>query len=321
MNIATIICMHGKLGLEILKTSELIIGKQKNIYAVEFLSKENIDTLINKYKYFLNKLNTKNGIIFFVDIWGGSPFNAANKMLTSMKNKCDIITGTNIPMLLEFLMAREEKNKKFEEIIKIALENGKIGINNINKKKNNNSSIKKNNFYNEKNIENKNSEKMILKLIRIDDRLIHGQVSTGWSKELKISKIIVINDKISKDKIRTQLLKQVSPPGITSHVVNIEKFIKVYNNPQYNKEKVLLLFTNPTDIIKIINKGVNIKSINIGGMSFKKDKQQITDSISVNKKDIKSFYKLHKMNIELEIRKVPNDKKINIIEILNKLNN
>ncbi len=157
---------------------------------------------------------------------------------------------------------------------------------------------------------------MKIMLTRIDDRLIHGQVAIGWSKKLKISKIIVINDKIYRDQIRTNLLKQVSPPGITSHVVSIDRFIKIYNNPIYKKIKVLLLFTNPTDILETINKGVKIKTINIGGMSYKKDKKQITDAVSINKKDIKSFIKLNKMNIELEIRKVPNDEKINLINLI-----
>ncbi len=159
---------------------------------------------------------------------------------------------------------------------------------------------------------------MKIMLTRIDDRLIHGQVTIGWSKEFNISRIIVVNDKVYKDKIRSKLLKQVSPLDITSHVVNIKKFIKVYNNPKYSKDKVILLFTNPNDVLKIIKKGVNINSINIGGMSYKKNKIQITDTISVNKKDVISFYKLNNMKIKLEIRKLPNDKKINLIEILNK---
>ncbi len=157
---------------------------------------------------------------------------------------------------------------------------------------------------------------MKIMLTRIDDRLIHGQVCIGWSKKLKISKIIVINDEIYQDQIRTSLLKQVSPPGITSHVINIERFIKIYNNPKYKNTKVLLLFTNPTDILEIINNGIKINTINIGGMSFKKDKKQITDAVSVDEKDIESFIKLNKMNIELEIRKLPNDKKINLIDLI-----
>ncbi len=313
MNIAIIICMHGKLGIEMLKTTELIIGKKKNIKAIEFLTGENTEHLIKKYKKEIKKLNIKNGIIFFVDIMGGSPFNAANKFLYNKKIKSDIISGTNISMLLETIMSANDKIS-FESLINKIINTGKNNINNINKYNNIIKKTKKNKIKNKK--INKN---MKIIITRIDDRLIHGQVTTGWSKEYQISKIIVINDDIYKDKIRSKLLKQVSPPNITSHVVNINKFIKVYNNPKYYKEKVLLLFTNPTDIIRIIKKGVKIKSINIGGMSYKKNKIQITEAISVNKKDIKSFYELNKMNIELEIRKVPNDKKIDLLSILNKI--
>ncbi len=314
MNIAIIICMHGKLAIEILNTIKLIIGKQKNISAIEFLPGENIDNLIYKYKKSFKKLKINKGIIFFVDILGGSPFNAANKILNTKKIKCDIISGTNIPMLLETLMSREEK-KSFNTLINTALKIGKKSISNTIK-------LKEKNYKNNKKtkISKKNKNKhMKIMLTRIDDRLIHGQVSTGWSKEFKISKIIIIDDKVYKDKIRTQLLKQVSPPNITAHVVNTNKFVKVYNNPKYSQEKVLLLFTNPKDILKIIKEGVVINSINIGGISYKKGKKQITDAVSVNKEDINSFYELHKMNIELEVRKVPNDKKINLIPILNKL--
>ncbi len=314
MNTIIIICMHGNLGIEILKTIELIIGKQKNIFTVSFLPGENIDNLINKYNKIIKTNNIHKKIIFFVDIMGGSPFNAANKILNNKKIKCDIISGTNIPMLLEVCMSREE-NKKFDELIHIALNTGKKSITNIKKIK----KIKNNNI--QKKNKKINYKYMKLMLVRIDDRLIHGQVSTGWSKEFKISRIIVINDDISKDKIRVKLLKQVSPPNINSHVVNIKKFVKVYNNPKYFGEKVLLLFTNPKDIIRIIKKGVKINSVNIGGMSYKKGKKQITDAISVDKKDIKSFYELHKMNIELEIRKVPNDKKMNLIDILDNIIN
>ncbi len=317
MCVAIIICMHGKLSIEILNTIKLIIGKQKNISSIKFLAGENLDNIIYKYKKSFKKLNITKGVIFFVDILGGSPFNAANKILSKNTIKCDIISGTNIPMLLETLMAREEK-KTIEELVQIAINSGKQGISNIlniNKTDHNNKKQNNNNI----NINNNNKHMKIM-LTRIDDRLIHGQVSTGWSKEFQISKIIVVNDEIYKDKIRVQLLKQVSPQNITAHVVNINKFIKVYNNPKYSEEKVLLLFTNPTDIIKVLKNGVKIKSINVGGMSFNKNKKQITDAVSVNKKDVKAFYKLNKMNIELEVRKVPNDKKLDLIYILNKTN-
>lgn len=157
---------------------------------------------------------------------------------------------------------------------------------------------------------------MIIKLARIDDRLIHGQVATVWSRESGVSRIIVVSDEVSKDKVRVMLLKQVAPTGIKVSVVDTAKAKRVYDNPKYKNDKVMLLFTNPTEVLKVINLGVDIKSVNIGGMSFQDGKKQITKAVCVNEEDIKSFLELDKLGIELEVRPVPNDKKKSLMKIL-----
>ena len=159
---------------------------------------------------------------------------------------------------------------------------------------------------------------MNIVLARIDDRLIHGQIVTVWTKETKCERIIVCNDEVAADAIRKTLLTQVAPPGIKASVVDIEKAIRVYQNPKYADTRTLPLFTNPTDVLRMVEGGVEIKSINIGGMSFKEGKKQMTKAVSVNEQDIQSFRKLHDKGIELEIRKVASDSKIPLMSILNK---
>ena len=154
---------------------------------------------------------------------------------------------------------------------------------------------------------------MKISLARIDDRLIHGQVVTSWSKETKCERIIVVNDEVAEDVMRKILLEQVAPPGVKSSVVGIDKAIRVLKNPKYDNVNVMLLFTNPTDVIRMIEGGVALKSINIGGMSFREGKKQITGAISVNDQDIEAFKKLNEKGIELEIRKVSSDSKINLM--------
>lgn len=154
---------------------------------------------------------------------------------------------------------------------------------------------------------------MKISLVRIDDRLIHGQVVTSWSKETRCETIIVVNDEVAADTMRKTLLEQVAPPGVKSNVVSIEKAIRVINNPKYVDVNAMLLFTNPTDVLRIVEGGVDLKSINIGGMSFKEGKKQITGTVSVNEKDIEAFKKLHEKGIELEIRKVTSDSRIDLM--------
>jgi len=153
-------------------------------------------------------------------------------------------------------------------------------------------------------------------LWRIDDRLIHGQVATRWTKETGVQRIIVVNDNVVKDKTRVTMLKQAVPPGVTAHVVSVDKMMRVYNNPEYAGDKVMLLFTNPTDALELVRRGVPIQSINIGGMAYKEGRVMLDMSVSVDEKDIEAFKELDSRGIELEVRKVASDKKVPVLQLI-----
>lgn len=328
VTIAIILSAHGSVSGELLRTTEMIAGKQKNTVWVDLLPTENTDILIEKYNKYLLQLNINNGVLFLVDIWGGTPFNAAQRIIINKKNY-DIITGINVPMLIEIFIARSRAHS-IKELTQIALQSGLESIKSV---KNLTHDHSKNNCNNNKEIStinkpvidkifdnnNKHNHKksyMNICIARIDDRLIHGQVVTRWAKEYNIDRIIVINDDIDKDIIRKKLLTQVTPPGITAHVINIQKAIRVYHNPKYAKDKVIMLFTNPTDVLRLIQGGVSLQSINIGGMAFSHGKKQIHNVISVNKTDIEAFKELNKLGIDLEIRKVPSDSSLKLIKLI-----
>ena len=160
---------------------------------------------------------------------------------------------------------------------------------------------------------------MEISFVRIDDRLIHGQVATVWAKESKCNKIFVCSDEVANDKLRKSLLLQVAPPGIKAYVMPIDKAVDAYNNPKYNDFKTLFLTTNPTDILRLIEGGVDIKSVNVGGMCFKLGKTQISGAVSVSAEDIEAFKKLHELGVELEIRQVARDSKVDLMSKISKL--
>lgn len=158
---------------------------------------------------------------------------------------------------------------------------------------------------------------MEIKLARIDDRLIHGQVATVWAKEAGAKRIIVVSKEVNEDEIRKTLVKQAAPPGIKVNIVDVAKAVKVYQNPKYATETVFYLFTNPSEVVELIEGGVPLKTINIGGMQFKKGKTQITKAISVNQTDIKAFHELQELGVTLDCRVVATDPKIDFEGKLN----
>ncbi|CAM7004603.1 MULTISPECIES: PTS mannose transporter subunit IIAB [Enterobacter] len=319
MTIAIVIGTHGWAAEQLLKTAEMLLGEQENVGWIDFVPGENAETLIEKYNAQLEKLDTSKGVLFLVDTWGGSPFNAASRIVVD-KEHYEVVAGVNIPMLVETFMARDD-NPSFDELVALAVETGREGV---------------------KALKAQPVEKpapaptaapkaaapakpmgpndyMVIGLARIDDRLIHGQVATRWTKETNVRRIIVVSDEVAADTVRKTLLTQVAPPGVTAHVVDVAKMIRVYNNPKYAGERVMLLFTNPTDVERIVEGGVKITSVNIGGMAFRQGKTQVNNAISVDAKDIEAFNKLNARGIELEARKVSTDQKLKMMDLIGKV--
>ncbi|MCT8516763.1 PTS mannose transporter subunit IIAB [Glaesserella parasuis] len=324
MSIAIIIATHGVAAEQLLKTTEMLIGEQSDVATIDFVPGENAETIMGKYQEKLaNELAHCDQVLFLVDTWGGSPFNAANRV-SEGKDNMDIVTGVNVPMLVETFMARDD-GPSLAELVEVALETGRLGVRALR--------------YQEKEeapaeqpapaaqapvqpqVAQVNQEgNLVIGLARIDDRLIHGQVATRWTKESRVSRIVVVNDDVAKDSVRSTMLKSVAPPGVTAHVVPVDKMIRVYNNPEYANERMMLLFTNPTDVVRLMKAGVEFKSINIGGMAYKDGKKMITSAVAVDDKDIEAFKALDAKGIELDVRKVSNDSRQYMMDLLKKNN-
>ncbi|MBU3176622.1 mannose/fructose/sorbose PTS transporter subunit IIA [Clostridium estertheticum] len=123
--VAIIVGTHGSFSKQILRSAEMIFGMQENVSSVTFETGEGLDDLVEKYKNESEKLDCKDGILFLVDLFGGSPFNAASRIVTENDNM-DVLTGINLPMLLEIYGSRGFSN--LEELVSIGKKAGAEGI-------------------------------------------------------------------------------------------------------------------------------------------------------------------------------------------------
>jgi len=122
---ALIISTHGNFSKELVKSSEMIFGSQTNVGVVTFKPGEGTDNLIDKYNNLINELDCTDGILFMVDLFGGSPFNAAS-ILALKNDSMEIVTGVNLPMLLEVFGSRDFSS--LSDLVTIAQSAGKDSI-------------------------------------------------------------------------------------------------------------------------------------------------------------------------------------------------
>lgn len=157
---------------------------------------------------------------------------------------------------------------------------------------------------------------MEIRLMRIDSRLLHGQVATNWAKVLKVDRILVVSDQVARDNIRKTLIRQASPPGIKVHVIPLMKMLRIYFDPRFNSFKALILVENPRDAQILVQNGIRVDLVNIGALSFNSSRKMVTDTISVDQTDVDAFTWLHDQGIKLDIRKVSGDTSRNLWKVL-----
>ena len=153
-------------------------------------------------------------------------------------------------------------------------------------------------------------------LARIDDRLIHGQVTEGWGKILKPKLIVVVSDIVASSDWEKELCLAALPAYLEGNVVKIDDAAKIINELNSDPRASYILFESPHDAYKVVQKGAHITTLNVGGMHSAKDKREILDYIFVDENDSKYLKALRDKGISLNFRDLPNNENIDVMSLL-----
>ena len=312
-----IVATHGKFSEEIVNSAAMVYGEDENCHVVTFLPGEGGEHLVEKYNAIIATLPENEPVLFLVDLFGGSPYNAAARVASERGDNTDIVTGISLPMLLEVLDAKD--GSSLPELVETAKEVGVAAVKSFRQtseeakpaapapqptkpaepvKTSQNSTALSGN--------------MNISLLRIDDRLIHGQVATSWAKAVKCEAIFAISDEVAEDALRRELLLQIAPAHLKAYVIPVEKAIKVYHNPKYAGKNILWLVTKPADVVRLVEGGVKIDKVNVGGMTYKDGNKQLSDAVTVGKADVEAFKKLLGLGIDLSMQKVASNPRVEL---------
>jgi PTS system N-acetylgalactosamine-specific IIB component len=152
-------------------------------------------------------------------------------------------------------------------------------------------------------------------LTRIDNRLIHGQVGVTWSNHLGVNLILVANDKVAKDEVQQNLMDMVVPDVVATRYFTLEKTINVIHKAS-EAQKMFLVCKTPQDVLTLVKGGVPIKKVNIGNMHYQEGKEQIASTVSVDESDKETFKELNRLGVELDLRRVPDEKGVDIMTLI-----
>lgn len=328
MGIGIIIASHGKFAKGIHQSGSMIFGEQEKVQVVTFMPNEGPDDLYGHFNNAIQQFDADDEILVLADLWSGSPFNQASRVAgENPDRKMAIITGLNLPMLIQAYTERlMDAGAGVEQVAANIIKESKDGIKALPEDLN----PVEETAATEKVVNALQGAipagtvigdgKLKINLARVDTRLLHGQVATAWTPASKADRIIVASDEVAQDGLRKQLIKQAAPGGVKANVVPISKLIEASKDPRFGNTHALILFQTPQDALRAVEGGVEINELNVGSMAHSTGKTMVNNVLSMDKEDVATFEKLRDLGVTFDVRKVPNDSKKNLFELIQKAN-
>lgn len=325
--VGIVLASHGGFADGIAQSAQMLFGEQDNFAHVILKPDEGPDDIRGKMEKAIASFDNQDEVLFLVDLWGGTPFNQANG-LAEKHDKWAIVAGMNLPMVVQALTERMmDANATAKHIATAVVQPGRDGIKtkpadlmpktaaaapaaDKGAAEGGKKSIPEGTVIGDGHIK--------YVLARIDSRLLHGQVATGWIPAMKPDRVIVVSDSVAKDDLRKSMIREAAPAGVKAHTVPLKKMEEIAKDPRFGNTHALLLFENPEDVLRAIKGGIDLKDINVGSMSYKEGDVNANNVLSMNQKDVDTFRELEKMGVKFDVRKVPSDAPGNMDAILKK---
>lgn len=333
-----LIATHGKMASGIRYTAEMIVGKMAGITAIDaYVTPE--DNVEEQFEAYFRE-HAEDRIIVFTDIMGGS----VNQRLMKYADRPNVtlITGTNLAVLIQVLIAGDDVDEAMVrefvsaarqelQVVSLGQEEPAAGK----QETSGDSAEQKAAEEKEKAPEPtekkgetpesvyKNSAARIAAL-RVDDRLIHGQVAMTWTKQLRVQGILVANDDAAGDNTQKMALKMAAPAGIRVLVEPVDRAIRVLNDPRASKMRILVLTKNIRDALQVRKQTGEIEFLNIGnagrfdGVDIS-EKQVLTSTIMLTEAEVECLKELVKLDPGTCMQQVPNDEQKLVKDVLAKL--
>lgn len=145
-------------------------------------------------------------------------------------------------------------------------------------------------------------------LVRVDNRLIHGQILESWIPSVRADCIVVANDELAKITFQKVLMESAVPKGIKVAIGTIEEMARYLRSDEVGDRRILLLFADPQDALQAHRLGVDFVELNLGNLHGGKDKKRLSCTVALNNDDIKQLQALEDEGVKVVLQCVPSDR-------------
>ncbi|MDL2247401.1 PTS sugar transporter subunit IIB [Bacteroides sp. OttesenSCG-928-J23] len=151
---------------------------------------------------------------------------------------------------------------------------------------------------------------MAINFIRIDDRLIHGQVVVAWSKFYHAGRIWIVDDEVAKDDFLTGVLKMVAPSGIELVITGTEGAAEKIADYESGSKNTMILVKSPMTAQTLFDAGLGVKELNVGGMGANSKRKALYKNISASDEELVVLRELEGRGMKVYFQATPTDRQV-----------
>jgi mannose/fructose/N-acetylgalactosamine-specific phosphotransferase system component IIB len=159
---------------------------------------------------------------------------------------------------------------------------------------------------------------MSVDLLRIDDRLVHGQVVEGWLRALRITHVVVASDEVVADDTQMALYALAVPYAVKLDCLSIAETAEAWRDGVWSDDHVLVLVSSPEDAWRLVKADAPVREVNVGGLHFREGRAQVLKAVSLDLADIAALRQLSQKGVALEARPLPLDEPVELASQLDR---
>ena len=277
----------------------------------ENLIKSPLNYVGGKYKLLGEILPLFPEVNTFTDLFGGS---VNQKFVIAAQNKTNIfvVAGMNLPVILEIILSPDNFDR---DVIDSLIANGRTAMQQVYlideeageeaRPKETAPAVQQGQAI------QVNQNTGIIDALRVDERLIHGQIAMVWSRALNLDGIVVANDEASENELQQKALKMAVPNGIKVIIKTLDDAVTLLKDKRASDMKLLVLVRTIGDALFLAKQLDNIGYLNIGnvGKSVQGDKQTLTKFVMLTTDELTNLKELVKVYPETALQNLPSDVK------------
>lgn len=149
---------------------------------------------------------------------------------------------------------------------------------------------------------------MSIVMSRVDNRLLHGIIVTQWAPMSKANRVMVIDDSVANNDIQKSSMRLARPAGMAVSIITEETAIANFKKGKYDQEKVFVIVKEPETILHLVDNGIRIDRLIVGGTVVKDNALQLSSRAYASDENISTYKKLLDSGVEIVTQFVPADK-------------